>query len=82
MTTRELLQKALGALEVHTFMTRPVHESTEAMAAISEYLAKPEPETVGWYCCYPGQFPFLITEIQDLQDHIGYTEPIYRKDQL
>ena len=48
MTTRELLQMALNALEVHTFMTRPVHESTEAMAAISEYLAKPEPTPVAW----------------------------------
>ena len=48
MTTRGLLQMALNALEVHTFMTRPVHESTEAMAAISAHLAKPEPEPVAW----------------------------------
>lgn len=43
---RELLQKALNALEYHTQQTRPIHNTELAIDALREALAAPEPEPV------------------------------------
>ena len=84
---------ALDALEVHTFMTRPIHESTEAMAAINEYLAKPEPEPVAWALQLPNEpLPRQIWIVETGFDTAmtrwpeaykgAYKLPLYTKDQL
>jgi hypothetical protein len=46
MTTRELLQQALGALEWEIGYSEERFSAKKVMAAIRAHLAKPEPEPV------------------------------------
>ena len=45
--SRELLERAIDALQYHTQQTRPIHNTELMVDALREALAAPQPEPVG-----------------------------------
>ena len=81
MTTRELLQMALDALEsLHREMGLVEAERT-ALEAIRAHLAKPEPEPVAWEMWKDGE-QYAIKYAKDDRGFPYSWVPLYRKDQL
>jgi len=76
MTSRELLQQALDALELLFDAERPRPFIADAIEAIRAHLAKPEPEPVAW------SFEAEGIHKLDIWPHGGKWEPLYRKEQL
>ena len=81
MTTRELLQQALGALEWEIGYSEECFSTKKVMAAIRAHLAKPEPEPAAW-CAIGVEYS---DDKSSLLRH-GWKErelcPLFTKDQL
>jgi hypothetical protein len=90
MTTRELLQQALNALEEATFAKLPdgtyVGKNSALPAALRAELAKPEPEPVAWIRPsdegYDSAFRDNSTVVECTENKWEGWFPLYRKDDV
>ena len=83
MTTRELLQMALEALELPRMAAIERHE---AARAIRSHLAKPEPTPVAWMTEDKGNGQYAMWGQKPTSDYwLNHPEkliPLFTKDQL
>jgi hypothetical protein len=86
MTTRELLQMALNAMEsMECDLPNMRHEELQVMNAIRAHLAKPEPEPVAWSCFSRVTGNSTLSKIypSNLVETSKFCiEPLFTKDQL
>jgi len=80
MSTREVMQLALDALEMQIHGAGSIIHSKMAWDALKAELAKPEPEPVGWANSAHNFSGKYSTFIVAYHKSTGWDVPLYRKE--